>query len=50
MLHKGANTTLQACGILDQWCSTWGTRTPGGKRRHLRGVRKIKKKDKIIIS
>jgi hypothetical protein len=26
---------------LDQWYSTWGTHTPGGTRRHLRGERKI---------
>jgi hypothetical protein len=28
---------------LDQWYSTWGTRTPGGTRRHLRGYVKLKK-------
>jgi hypothetical protein len=22
---------------VEQWYSTWGTRTPGGTRRHLRG-------------
>jgi hypothetical protein len=29
--------------VLDQWYSTWGTRTPGGTRRHLRGYVKFKK-------
>jgi hypothetical protein len=28
---------------LNQWYSTWGTRTPGGTRRHLRGYVKLKK-------
>jgi hypothetical protein len=28
---------------LEQWFSTWGTRTPGGTRRHLRGYVKFKK-------
>jgi hypothetical protein len=27
--------TFSCCS--DQWYSTWGTRTPGGTRRHLRG-------------
>jgi hypothetical protein len=31
---------------LDQWYSTWGTRTPGGTRRHLRGYVKSKKTKK----
>lgn len=31
-------------GGLEQWCSTWGTRAPGGTRRHLRGYVKFKKK------
>ena len=35
---------------LKQWYSTWGTRTSGGTRRHLRGYVKLKKKDKYIIS
>ena len=34
---------------LDQWYSTWGTRTPGGTRRHLRGYVKFKT-NKYIIS
>jgi hypothetical protein len=29
-------------GGLDQWYSTWGTHTPGCKRRHLRGYVKLK--------
>jgi hypothetical protein len=29
--------------LLDQWYLTWGTRTPGGTRRHLRGYVKLKK-------
>jgi hypothetical protein len=28
---------------LEQWYSTWGTRTPGGMRRYLRGYVKFKK-------
>jgi hypothetical protein len=28
--------------VLKQWYSTWGTRTPGGTRRHLRGYVKLK--------
>jgi hypothetical protein len=28
---------------LRQWYSTWGTRTPGGTRRHLRGYVKLNK-------
>jgi hypothetical protein len=28
---------------LEQWYSTWGKRTPGGMRRHLRGYVKLKK-------
>ena len=28
---------------VDQWYSTWGTRTPGGSRRHHRGHVKLKK-------
>ena len=28
---------------LEQWYSTWGTRTPGGTRRHVRGYVKFKK-------
>jgi hypothetical protein len=35
--------------ILDQWYSTWGTRTPGGTRRHLRGYVKFKKNYNNII-
>jgi hypothetical protein len=27
---------------LGQWYSTWGTRIPGGTRRHLRGYVKLK--------
>jgi hypothetical protein len=32
---------------LKQRYSTWGTRTPGGTRRHLRGYVKLKKKKYI---
>jgi hypothetical protein len=37
------NTSLLFSGELDQWYSTWGTRTPGGTRRHLKGYVKLKK-------
>jgi hypothetical protein len=33
---------LQRSNALEQWYSTWGTRTPGGKRKHLRGYVKFK--------
>jgi hypothetical protein len=39
-LHLGLSRGL--CP-LDQWYSTWGTRTPGGTRRHLKGYVKLKK-------
>ena len=35
--------TLELADALGQWYSTWGTRTPGGMRRHLRGYVKLKK-------
>jgi hypothetical protein len=34
---------------LEQWYSTWGTRTLGGTRRHLRGYVKFKKYIYIYI-
>jgi hypothetical protein len=36
---RNVGTHLQAtqCDDLEQWYSTWGTRTPRGTRRHLRG-------------
>ena len=42
---------LDVC--LEQWYSTWGTRIPGGTRRHVRGTVKFKKiryKTSSIIS
>jgi hypothetical protein len=29
--------------LIDQWSSTWGARTPGGTRRHIRGYVKLRK-------
>jgi hypothetical protein len=34
---------VACCGSKNQWYSTWGTRTPGGNRRHLRRYVKLKK-------
>jgi hypothetical protein len=42
--------SVHCCSGVEQWSSTWGKRTPGNKRRHLRGhVEMGKKKKKIYI-
>jgi hypothetical protein len=40
--QTGSGDNPASC-YLGQWYSTWGTRTPGGSRRRLRGYVKLKK-------
>jgi hypothetical protein len=47
---SGFTRLMTQCHILEQWYSTWGTRTPGGTWRHLGGGYVKLKKNKYIIS